>query len=137
MTRVISSFGGTTAIVPVWLTRALSSLRACEPVAPAASVVLFAVNAEHPLAGSTKSDSSRSSLPLAIAVAPVSEFALAGVSCAVWPFPLIRYVETTLSLWSWSTRAKLRTVSHAWPSVAVPIAGTFSAPDAIAALAAR
>ena len=99
--------------------------------------MLVALNAVHPLAGSTKSASSRSSLPLAMGVPPATAVALAAVSWAVWPFALIRYVVTTLSLWSWSTRAKSRTVSHGWPSSDVPRAGTFSVPRAISALATR
>ena len=138
-TSVISSFGGTTAMVPVALTFALSSLSACEPEVPDAKVVSGAVNAVHPFAGSTKLASSRSSLPFPMGVVPplAVAAALAAVSWAVWPFALIRYVLITLSLWSWSIRPKLRTVSHGWPSAAVPAGGTWSLPIAISKLASR
>ena len=53
-TSVISSFGGTTAMVPFWLTLALSSLSACDGGA-VGSVVSGAVNGVQPLAGSTNS----------------------------------------------------------------------------------
>ncbi len=90
-TRVISSFGGTTAMVPVWLMRALSSFSACDGEVPAAFVMSGAVNGVHPFAGSTNRLSSASSLPLlSRVVVPVPALAFAAVFCSVWPFALIR-----------------------------------------------
>ena len=69
------------------------------------------------------------SLPLLIFCAPASAVSLAALSCAVWPLPVSRYVEVTLSLWSWSTIAKERVDGQAcrvWGEV--PSAGTFSLP---------
>ncbi len=137
LTRVISSFGGTTAMTPFWLTMALSSLRACDPELPAGSVMSGAVNGAQPLAGSTNAASSLSSLPLTSVWAPASAVVLAAVSCAIWPLAVIRYDVITLSLWSWSTTAKSRTVRHGCPSWDVPIAGTCSRPAAISKLASR
>src|SRR5689334_23477045 len=97
LTRVISSLVGTTAMVPFWLTRALSSLRACEPDMPAGSVVSGALNAVQPFAASRKAASSLLSLPLTMGVEPATAAALAAVFCAVWPFPLSRYDVITLS----------------------------------------
>src|ERR1035441_6467950 len=64
LTRVISSFGGTTAIVPCWLARALSSLSACDPEVPPVALASGAANGVHPFAGSRKAASSLSSLPV-------------------------------------------------------------------------
>ena len=71
------------------------------------------MNGVQPFAGSTNSLSSASSLPLLRTVAPVSCALLAGEFCAVWPPAVIRYWLTTLSLWSWSIRAKSRVVWQA------------------------
>ena len=78
-----------------------------------------------------------SSLPLTRVVAPVFAAALAALFCAVWPLALIRYEVITLSLWSWSTTAKSRTVRHGWPSGGgeVPAGGTVKVPRAISKLA--
>src|ERR1017187_9999886 len=135
LTRVISSFGGTTAIVPCWLARALSSLSACDPEVPAVALASGAGNGVHPFAGSRKAASSLSSLPLTRVVAPAIAAALAVVFCAVWALPLIRYVVITLSLWSWSIVPKLRVVRHGWPSREVPTGGTVRVPPAISELA--
>ncbi len=135
-TSVISSFVGTTAMVPFWFTRALSSLSACEPAVPFGLVASVAVNGVQPLAGSTKAASSAMSLPLSTVCAPASAVLFAAVAWAVCPFAVSRYWLITLSLWSWSTRAKSRAVSHGCPSLAVPTAGTLSVPRPMAALAA-
>src|SRR5262249_18290952 len=132
-TSVIGSFVGITAIVPRWLTRALSSLSACDGDVPSGLVASGAVNGVQPFAGSTNLPSSGSSLPLVSTVAPAMAALLAAVACAVWPLALIRYWLTTLSLWSWSTTPKSRTVRHGLPSLAVPAAGIFRVPFAICA----
>src|SRR5215475_12336350 len=90
-----------------------------------------------PSAGSTKKSSSPLSLPLNNLAAPLMACRLAAVSWAVCPLPSTRYWVVTLSLWSWSMRAKLRVVRHGLPSEAVPGGGTVSFPALIAALAAR
>src|SRR5215468_11464199 len=89
-----------------------------------------------PSAGSTKKSRSPLSLPLKSPAAPLMACRLAAVSWAVCPLPSARYWVVTLSLWSWSMRAKLRVVRHVPPSEAVPGAGTVSFPALIAALAA-
>src|SRR5215472_5086504 len=89
-----------------------------------------------PSAGSTKKSSSPLSLPLNSPAAPFMACRLAAVSWAVCPLPSARYWVVTLSLWSWSMRAKLRVVRHGLPSEAVPGGGTVSFPALIAALAA-
>src|SRR5262249_56670558 len=89
-----------------------------------------------PSAGSTNRSSSPLSLPLNNWAAPLMACRLAAVSWAVCPLPSARYWVVTLSLWSWSMRAKLRVVRHDLPSEAVPGAGTVSFPALIAALAA-
>ena len=94
------------------------------------------MNGVQPFAGSTNSLNRASSLPLVSTVAPARFALLAGEFCAVWPLALIRYWLTTLSLWSWSIRAKSRVVWQAWPSLAVPAAGILSVPLATAAFAA-
>ena len=98
---------------------------------PFGLVLSGASNGVQPSAGSTKWASSPSSLPFASTAAPPIAFLFATVSCAVCPFPFIRYSETTLSLWSWSISEKLSVDSHACPSVPVPSLGTLSLPVAI------
>src|SRR5215831_10576964 len=90
-----------------------------------------------PSAGSTKKSSSPLSLPLNNLAEPLMACRLAAVSWAVCPLPSARYWVVTLSLWSWSMRAKLRVVRHCLPSEAVPGGGTVSFPALIAAFAAR
>ena len=88
-----------------------------------------ASNGWQPRVGSTKASSSRLSLPLLIFCAPASAVSLAALSWAVWPLPVSRYVEVTLSLWSWSTRAKDRVDGQACPVLGDrPSEGTFSRP---------
>ena len=86
-----------------------------------------------PMIGSRKASSSRLSLPLLIFCPPATAASLAALSWAVWPLPLSRYVEVTLSLWSWSIISNDRVVRHGLPVAAdVPAAGTVSLPAASA-----
>ena len=69
------------------------------------------------------------SLPLLIFCAPARAASLAALSCAVWPLPVSRYVEVTLSLGSWSTIVNDRVDGQGWPVLGeLPSAGTFSLP---------
>src|SRR5207237_4355394 len=79
--------------------------------------------------------SSALSLPLEAAVEFCSLTRFSGVSCAVRPFGVTRYVVVTLSDWSWSTTEKSRTVGQGLASAAVPRSGTFSLAAWIAAFA--
>src|SRR5262245_48615307 len=145
---VIGLFSGTSAGTLGMFLAASSSSSAWE----VAGVLLLArsgaVNGVQPSAGSRKLSTRALSLPLPSFWAPAMLAALAAVFWAVWPvFGSTRYVLVTLSLWSWSTMSKLRTVGHCLPvpsrppvgtSVAeVPALGTCSRPMAISANAAR
>src|SRR5437763_29870 len=101
-TRVISSLVGTTAMVPFWLTRALSSLRACEPDMPAGSVVSGALNAVQPFAGSRNAASSLSSLPLTMGVEPAKAAALAAVVGAAGVAAGVVPCVITSGLYTWT-----------------------------------
>ena len=77
------------------------------------------------------------SLPLVSTVArPPSRLRFAAVFGAVRPSRWTRYELITLSLWSWSTMAKSRTVGHGLPSRPVCAGGTVSFFAVIAAFAA-
>ena len=76
---------GSSAIVPFWLARALSSFSACDPLVPFGLVGLGAVNGVQPSATSTKLFSRPLSLPLLSIVAAAAFALLAAVAYAVWP----------------------------------------------------
>src|SRR5207237_1063632 len=77
-------------------------------------------------------------LPFASTWEPVRLAALAAVSSAVWPVTgLSRYLAVTLSLWSWSTIMKLRTVGQALPDPSAPAVGTTVAEVPAAGTASR
>src|SRR5690242_11007824 len=84
-----------------------------------------ASNGVQPSAGSRKSSMSALSLPLTSTLAPGMRALLAAVNCAVRPVAgLSRYAVVTLSLGSWSTMSKLRTVGHSRPVPSAPAVTT-------------
>jgi hypothetical protein len=105
LTRTISSFVGTSPIEATWFTMALNSSSVWDAAVPPAVDTEGAMNGMRPSALSRNLVSSALSLLLAIVVAPAIAWALATVFWAVRPFPLSRYVVSTLSLGSWSPTA--------------------------------
>ena len=80
LTRVISSFSGTSAIGAAWFLAADSSSRACEVPGVPALDRSGAVNGVQPSVGSRNASSSTLSLPLLIFVAPASAAVLAALN---------------------------------------------------------
>src|SRR5947199_2680830 len=122
--------------VAVWLTFADRSSVAKDGAVVPGLVRSGTFQELQPSAPSSATDARRLSLPFVRVVAPFSAAMFALLNWAVLPPLLSRYWVWTLSLWSWSTTKKSRTVGHALPSLAVPSGGTTRVPAAIAASAA-
>src|SRR5215469_9056725 len=119
------SFSGTRAAFFGSFLSANSSSSACEVVSAPWLPRSGASNGVQPSAGSRKSSISALSLPLTSTLAPGMRALLAAVNCAVRPVAgLSRYLVVTLSLGSWSTMSKLRTVGHSRPVPSAPALGT-------------
>ena len=136
-TWVIGSLVGTSATGCPVHAAAASSFSATEDTMVPGSVRSGAVHGVQPSAGATNLSTSPLSLPLVSSVArPPSRLRLSAVFGAVWPLGRTRYELMTLSLWSWSTTAKSRTVGQGLPSRPVCAAGTVSFFAVMAAFAA-
>src|SRR5258708_3717497 len=136
LTSAIGSMAGTSASGLAGKAFAWISSSASEVDGVLLSPRLGAVHGLQPSAGSTKLSSRPLSRGLEMVTAPAIAAAFAAVLTASVPFAVARYAEVTLSLWSWSIRAKARVVRQGWPSVAVPGFGTVTMPPWLPALTA-